>query len=135
MSLLVSALTNEPKTARMQQWPSTQRPGELAISEWVATEFSAALSIKLRARSIEAPQRALAIAAFAQLAVESFEVFTIADGQFRTAAGYANQSKLELRAGDALHLAIAADHGAPIVTLDRGLAEAAAELAVPARLL
>ncbi|HLJ71323.1 MAG TPA: PIN domain-containing protein [Roseiarcus sp.] len=44
-------------------------------------------------------------------------------------------SKAWIAPGDALHLAIAANHGATIVTLDRGLAEAAAELAVPARLL
>ena len=44
--------------------------------------------------------------------------------QFRTAARFADQHMLGLRAGDALHLAICADHGATLCTLDRRLSEA-----------
>src|SRR5438874_1211516 len=47
-SLLVAALTNETETQRMQTWLGQQDVDELAISDWVATEFSSALSIKLR---------------------------------------------------------------------------------------
>jgi len=62
-------------------------------------------------------------------------MLAVTEVQFRTAAHYADRSDLGLRAGDALHLAIAADNGATIVTLDHRLAEAAGELAVPAQLL
>jgi uncharacterized protein len=51
-SLLVAALTNEPDTERMQGWLGQQAEGDLAISDSVATEFSSALSIKLRAGHI-----------------------------------------------------------------------------------
>jgi len=47
-SLLVAALTNETETRRMQSWLGQQDVDELAISDWVATEFSSAISIKLR---------------------------------------------------------------------------------------
>ena len=40
-----------------------------------------------------------------------------------------------MRAGDALHLAICADHGATLCTLDRRLAEAGPALGVKATLL
>jgi predicted nucleic acid-binding protein len=38
-----------------------------------------------------------------------------------------------LRAGEALHLAICANHGASLCTLDRRLAEAAPRVGVPVR--
>jgi uncharacterized protein len=44
-SLLVAALTNEAETERIQGWFGQQAEGDLAISDWVATEFSSALSI------------------------------------------------------------------------------------------
>jgi uncharacterized protein len=52
---------------------------------------------------------------------------------FRVAARLADQSELNLRAGDALHLAICANHGASLCTLDRRLAEAAPRVGVPVR--
>ena len=107
----------------------------LTISEWVATEFSAALSIKIRTGQIEVRHRAESLAAFTRLSAESFEILPISGAQFRTAARFADQYALGLRAGDALHLAIAVDHGATIVTLDHRLAEAATALGVSARLL
>lgn len=47
-SALVSALTREAGTDRIQNWLAAQEPERLAISDWVVTEFSSALSIKLR---------------------------------------------------------------------------------------
>jgi hypothetical protein len=46
--LLVAALLNEKSTTTAQRWLGGQPAGELAISDWVITEFSAALSMKLR---------------------------------------------------------------------------------------
>ena len=134
-SLLVAALTREAGTARMQAWLGAQEPDSLAISEWVTTEFSAALSIKLRTGQIEAAHRADALATFRRLMAESFGILPVLGPQFRTAARFADQSALGLRAGDALHLAICADHGATLCTLDRRLSEAGPPLGVQTTLL
>ena len=134
-SLLVAALTNESETERMQRWLGQQQRSDLAISDWVTTEFSSALSIKLRAGHIGVAHRADVLATFTRLTTESFTVVPVSRLQFRTAARFVEQHMLGLRAGDALHLAICADHGATLCTLDRRLSEAGAALGVKTMLL
>jgi hypothetical protein len=134
-SVLVAALTSERETARMQNWLAEQTEGDLVVSEWVATEFSAALSIKLRRGQIEAAHRADALAMFARLRAENFGTLPVTALEFRTASTYADQHALGLRAGDALHLAICAGHGARLCTLDRRLSEAGPSLGVKTALL
>lgn len=134
-SVLVAALTNEAQTARMQAWLGAQNPEQLTISDWVVTEFSAALSIKLRTGQLQAHHRADALAMFTRLAAESLVVAPISSGHFRIAARFADQYALGLRAGDALHLAIAVDQGATLCTLDRRLAEAGQALGLKLELL
>jgi hypothetical protein len=129
-SLLVAALTNEAETARMQSWLGQQAADEFAISDWVVTEFSSALSIKLRTGQIGAVHRADVLATFNRLATESFTVASVSRLQFRTAARFVEQHVLGLRAGDSLHLAICADHGATLCTLDRRLSDAGSALGV-----
>ena len=134
-SLLAAALTNEAETERMQAWLGAQAAGSLIISEWVATEFSAALSIKLRTGQIEEVHRADALAMFAQMRADSFTPLPISAVEFRTAAHFADQYGLGLRAGDALHLAVCANNGATLCTLDRRLSEAGPALGVKTTLL
>jgi len=134
-SVLVAALTNEAETDRMQSWLSSQDPDELFISDWVATEFSSALSIKLRSGQINVADRANALALFTRLSAESFQILPITTQQFRAAARFSDQYALGLRAGDALHLAVCADHGATLCTLDRRLAEAGPNIGLKTKLL
>lgn len=134
-SVLVAALTHEAASKRMQTWLAAQPPGDLAISEWVATEFSAALSIKLRTGQIKETHRADVLAMFAKLRTDSFILLPVAALEFRTAARFADQSALGVRAGDALHLAICANYGATLCTLDQRLGKAGRALAVKTMLL
>ncbi len=134
-SVLVAALTEEARTEDMQSWLSQQKPENLAISAWVITEFSAALSIKLRSKQIGEQHRARALAMFSELNSESLVLLPISASQFHTAARLADQHALGLRAGDALHLAITMEHGATLVTLDQRLAESGSAAGVPTRLL
>lgn len=134
-SLLIAALTREAETERLLDWIAAQDPEHLAISDWVITEFSSALSIKLRSGQLEAKHRADALAMFTTMSTDSFSVIPITGAPFRTAARFADQHALGLRAGDALHLAICADHGATLCTLDKRLGEAGPALGVKAELL
>ncbi|WP_425485400.1 type II toxin-antitoxin system VapC family toxin [Azospirillum oleiclasticum] len=134
-SVLVSALTNEVATERVQRWLAEQDPEDLTISDWVVTEVSSALSIKIRTGQIGMEHRAAALSHFTRLCALSFTILPVAAAHFRTAARLADQHALSLRAGDALHLAIAGDAGATLCTLDRRLADAGTAVGVIARLL
>jgi len=134
-SLLIAALTNEPKTESMHAWLVAQSSADLAISDWVTTEFSSALSIKLRTGQIDTTDRMEALALLTRLAADSFTVLPVTRSQFQTGARFADQHALGLRAGDSLHLAVCADHGATLCTLDRRLADAGPALGVKTMLL
>jgi predicted nucleic acid-binding protein len=131
----VAALTNEPRTSDAQAWLQNQPPDEIAISEWAITEFSSALSLKLRMGAISADQRAAALASFKRLTDRTFQVVTITGAIFRRAATIADQHGLAVRAGDALHLAAALEHGATLWTLDHRMARAGPAVGVATRLL
>ena len=79
---------------------------------------------------IESLHRAEVLTTFARLSADSLTVLPISASQFRTAARFADQYALGQRAGDALHLAICADHGATLCTLDPRLGTAGPALGV-----
>lgn len=134
-SVLVSALTEEVETARIQAWLHDRAPGELAISLWVATEFSSALSLKLRKGDIDKALQERALVAFRRFSSEVFEILPVTGPDLLRAAELANRHELNLRGGDALHLAVASAQGALLCTLDRRLAKVGAQLGLATRLL
>ena len=113
----------------------TNRHEPLAISGWVTVEFRGALALKARLGKLDESARRDALQAYFQAARDEFLMLGITDEIFREAAKMAGNVEVGLRAGDALHLAVAAGHGATLVTRDRRQAEAGAAFGIGAVVL
>ena len=93
------------------------------------------MAIKLWTGQIGLEPRAAALTMFNKLVAESFTMRPVTGGHFRERQSSSISTCFGLRAGDALHLATASEHGATVHTLDQRLAEAGPVLGVPTRLL
>ena len=111
------------------------KPGELTTSMWTQVELYSLVSRKVRMGELSDSQAAVVRREFDRVLAESFEMLAPMAADFAAAARYLESPKTGLRAGDALHLAIAANHRAKrILTLDQGFVEAGKLLKLPVTL-
>jgi predicted nucleic acid-binding protein len=130
-SALVAAFVQKPHTPRIRPWLFAQPAATVFISDWTHIEVAGALSLKVRTGELTLDLRADAMAAWHELHTASLPTLAVAPDHFETAAHFAPRHDLSLRAGDALHLAIASAGGHALVTLDTHMAEAALQLGIP----
>lgn len=133
-SVVVALLTHEARSPETRSLVGGWA-GQFATSNWVRAEFSAALSMKFRTRQMTGDERAVSEGEFLRLLRESLTRVTVRNRHFLEAAALAARSSSGLRAGDALHLAIAADQEATVWTLDKAMAKAGTELHLPVELI
>ncbi|HUP92983.1 MAG TPA: type II toxin-antitoxin system VapC family toxin [Solimonas sp.] len=130
-SVLVPLFVPEPESAALRGWLESNAAASLAISDWTLTEFASAMGIKVRTKALKPEQARKACELMDRLAADSFRVFTPTRSDFGKAAEYLGHHSLGLRAGDALHLAVAQNEGAErFYTVDRRLIEAGRRLKV-----
>lgn len=134
-SLLVSLIAAEPSTAPAQAWLAQQSEEKLVISDWVGTEVASALAAIQRNGGIDDRDRVRAAANLKALVTAAFTVLPVSRQAFRAAANMAGLVDLRLRSGDALHIAVAAEHGSGLATRDVAQAQAAEAFGVPSRLV
>jgi predicted nucleic acid-binding protein len=130
-SVVIALLTREAHSEQAETWLARQDQAALRISPWVITEVSSALSIKLRSGILTPALRAAILARWHRSIAENFVSLPITSEHFETAATFADRQETGLRAGDALHLAIASEAGCTIATFDRTMAAAAPLVGVP----
>jgi uncharacterized protein len=131
-SVAIAALTtDEIGSAAARGWLRNNADGQIAVSAWVSTEISSALSIKVRRREINVDAQRLLLGSWHQLRDESLEIVPITSADFERASRFADRHNLNLRAGDALHVAVALTNGCTLATLDKTMAAAALECGVP----
>jgi hypothetical protein len=102
-SLLVPLLIREPGTPKVQAFLSVGAAKALLISPWTITEFSSALALKERVRSISRQERRAALTMFEKFRSLRLELVPMETADFEAAARLCDASASRLRAGDALH--------------------------------
>jgi uncharacterized protein len=133
-STVVASLIEEPASDAVQQMLAEAADG-LIVSEFAAAEVASALSRATRiGRS--APQDTAARLGVFDIwrAAETVDI-DIEPADLRLASLFVRRLELALRAPDALHLALCRRGEHTLATLDRRLAQAAAELGVRVRLI
>jgi uncharacterized protein len=129
-SFVVAVFLVEARTEEARKWIEQTPPEDVFISPWVDTEFSSAISLKMRTKQIHLEERAIILSNWRIFLAESAAVIGVDTRDFETAALFAANHSLALRAGDALHLAVAKSAGCTLVTLDKKMTAAALELGV-----
>ena len=127
-SALVPLFIREPKSEAVMAW--IESSGErLAISEWSLVEFASAAAIKVRTGQATASLAKQAATRVHEFAEKHCTVAVPGREEFRRAAEWVGDGALKLRAGDALHLAIASSLNAQgILCLDDAMVESARSL-------
>jgi uncharacterized protein len=127
-SVLVALLVPEAKSAVVARWYARSH-AELVSAVWCVTEFASALGIKQRTGQLDALQAQAVWQRFLRLVTNDMTLLPLDGPSFHRAAGWSLDAASALRAGDALHLASAAQAGAKtMATLDAVLARNAQRL-------
>jgi len=105
-SVVVALLTREERSPQALEWLEQCRE-TLISSDWLITETHSALSIKQRHHGLSPQARQAAAEQFERLLRGGIELRSLDRGRFRQAAELLQNPELGLRAGDALHLAVA----------------------------
>ncbi len=127
-SAVVPLFIREPASAAVDAWFETCAD-PLLSSDWIMTEFASALSLKERSGVLSAKDARAAWRGFEAFCESGLRLVTVSREAFREGARLARQQAHGLRAGDALHLAVALEAGTKaIATLDATLAANARRL-------
>ena len=127
--LVLPEASSDAVEACVKQLP----PGEMAVSHWTCVEFASLLARRVRLKEVSVRQAILVRREFDRMLEESFDLVVPRAEDFNLAATWLHTYKSGLRAGDALHLAIAGNRkAARFLTLDAALIRAAGRLKIPA---
>jgi predicted nucleic acid-binding protein len=106
-SALVALVTTEPRTAALKQWLRAHEQVPLVSADWCVPEVASALSIKVRSRQLDADLADEAWNEFGAACDGRLQLTPVVATDFSLAAQMCRVPQSSLRAGDALHLAVA----------------------------
>ena len=132
-SFLVPLILPEATSAPIAGFFEDLPADDLAVSHWTRVEFASLLAREVRMGNLDAAAAHEAGSRFETMVEESFVVLLPSRDDFDRARDWLGRFETSLRAGDALHLAIAKNHGADaIYSLDKLMIAAGRKLGVPA---
>lgn len=119
---------NETETPAAAQWLAQASLDDAATATWTRTEFASAAAIKLRAKGQTRNAVAQATKAF-DAALAMTNSLDVIEEDFLYAAELCRTSATGLRAGDALHIAVALRHNCHwLASLDQAMNASAKKL-------
>ena len=127
--LILPEATSEPIAAFFEDLPAD----DLAVSHWTRVEFASLLAREVRMGKLDAAAARKAGSRFEAMIEESFVILLPSRDDFDRAREWLTHFETGLRAGDALHLAIASNRAADtIYSLDKSMVAAGQALGSPA---
>jgi len=131
-SFLAPLVREEKTSSRIARFMAGMPTGELAISRWTEVEVASLLARDVRMRALRDEEAREADAFFEDIVRDSFIVLLPGADDYALARRYLRAYETGLRAGDALHLAIAGNHqAAAIYSLDKTMIKAGRILGLP----
>ncbi|MGA7487629.1 MAG: type II toxin-antitoxin system VapC family toxin [Xanthobacteraceae bacterium] len=131
-SFLAPLILQEATSAKIERFVTGLPPGTLAISQLARVEFSSLLAREVRMGGLDVKAARDADAQFEAVVRESFIILLPGAADFDLAKEYLANFGTGLRAGDALHLAVAKNrNGEAIYSLDKTLLRAGKMLGLP----
>ncbi|MFN0316706.1 MAG: type II toxin-antitoxin system VapC family toxin [Burkholderiales bacterium] len=131
-SFITPLLLAEPASSQVEAYAGKLPAGGLFISHWTALELASVVAREVRMKRLNEADARTVLAEFDSLVSDSLNVLAPTVADFGLAREYIERFATGLRGGDALHLAIAANHGAKkILTLDQGFLDAGKLLKLP----
>ena len=132
-SFLAPLAIPEDTSEAVERYLCALDPGSLCTSLWTRVELASLLSRRQRMGEFDGEQAERIRAAFDRVLRKSLHLLVPTADDFVAAAELLRDAASGLRAGDALHLAVARNRGPmPVLTLDRGLVKAAKRLGIEA---
>lgn len=132
-SFLVPLVREEPDSADVESQVRSLPRGSLVTSNWARVECWSGLGREVRMKRLDMSLFEDCCQRLDRLIAESFKVVAVTEDDFTTATQLLRKPHTGLRAGDALHLAIARGIGAArVLTKDRTMISAAATMNIPA---
>jgi predicted nucleic acid-binding protein len=132
-SFLAPLVLEESTSTKIEAFFAKRPSGEFYVSHWTRVEFASLIAREVRMGGLAEPDAMMVIGQFDELVAESFQVLVPTVADYELAKSCIQHFATKLRAGDALHLAIASNHGViTLYTLDVGLLNAAKSMKVHA---
>ena len=131
-SAVIPLVIPEPLSERVERYVQSLAVGNLATGLWTNVEIASAIARKRRTKDFDEAMASDAAKDFQSIFTNSFELLDTTREDYDLARRFLLGPMTGLRAGDALHLAIAANRGADrICTLDQTMLKAGRILGLP----
>lgn len=131
-SYLAPLIVQEAYTALVTHYVATLDPRALATSHWTLVEFASMLARGVRMQTLSRQEADGLQIRFERLISSTFSVILPMSEDYASAAAFLARAKTVLRGPDAMHLAIAENHGATaILSLDKKMVVAGLSFGLP----